>query len=184
MTNLEEDLFGERYHQPINQKAKGNRNELKVTKLISDWTGHEFTRVPRSGGLRWKNRMDICGDVISADPEFKCVFNIETKHVKSLGLNSPILRKNSVVLTYFRQAARDAASAGKIPFLMVRQNGMEKDHYHIFLQANNFYQVKALKELGAQFISETDNHEALIGFDSRKLLSKVSYETLKTILYG
>lgn len=145
--NIEEEIFGiTKKVQSINQKLKGNRNELAVTKILTDWTGHEFVRVPRSGGLRWKNRMDICGDVINADPAFDFPFSVETKHVKSLGFDpyKKTLRVNSVVYTYWGQAVRDAASVNKIPLMLLRDNGMPKNWYYLFLVCPTRFQAVKL----------------------------------------
>jgi len=173
MSSLEEDLFGAKYQQPINQKQKGNRNELRVAKLLAEWAGHEFVRVPMSGGLRWKNTMNICGDVVSTDPDFKFDYSVETKHLASLGLNSPTMRKNSVVLTHFKQASRDAARSGKKPFLMLRDNGMPKDSYYIFLPVSWPQLVKFKQTICLQFVS---HDQTLIGIRSEVLFKKWTYE--------
>lgn len=55
----------------INSKKKGNRLELAVTQFMKEWTGYEFSRVPQSGGLRWKNRTSIAGDVICTDKNMR-----------------------------------------------------------------------------------------------------------------
>ena len=70
-------------------------------------------------------RMDICGDVINTDPEFKFIFSVETKHVANLGIVGRNLRKNSVIYRYWSQCKRDAEAAEKIPFLMVRENQLD-----------------------------------------------------------
>ena len=61
---IHDDLFGAPRKQLINQKAKGNRNELMVCKVLEAWVGEPFSRVPSSGGLRWKDFNNAVGDVI------------------------------------------------------------------------------------------------------------------------
>ena len=61
---VDTDLFGAK-EQSINSKVKGNNNELKAAKWLTKWTGCPFTRTPSSGGLRWKNTANVCGDVVS-----------------------------------------------------------------------------------------------------------------------
>ena len=105
MEPIDTTLFGTVHRtKKINSKIKGNRSELVVTKLLTEWTGHEFVRVPQSGGLRWKDRSDICGDVINNDRDFDFPFSIEAKSYKNVGLASEMpqeLRKNSVIYTFF-----------------------------------------------------------------------------------
>jgi hypothetical protein len=186
MKAIDEELFGITHRtQSINQKRKGNVNEAHVAKILTEWTGHEFCRVPMSGGLRWKNRMDICGDVINTDPNFDFIFSVETKHVANLGTESSrfALRKNSVIYRYWSQCKRDAEAAGKIPFLMVRENQMEAGTYYIFLYLS-YYQLKKLSL--AIFIcraQEQNKAFRLFGFKSQNLF-KISYETLKSIYNG
>jgi hypothetical protein len=180
--SVEHELFGITKHtQAINSKRKGNKNELDVTKVLAEWTGHEFTRVPQSGGLRWANRVNICGDVISADPSFDFPFSVETKHVKSLGLekSKPFLRKNSVVYTYMAQCKRDAAEVGKKPFLMLRENGMPANTYYIFLPCDLNKRVSLFNTgLGivAQFMGQDGE---VIGFKSELFFKQVPYEIFK-----
>ena len=49
----------------INSRKKGSKNERFLTKLFEQWTGVEFSRVPASGGLRWKGMSEIIvGDIV------------------------------------------------------------------------------------------------------------------------
>lgn len=138
--NIKEDLFGGGYVQPINQKLKGNANEAALARIMTEWTGHEFVRVPRSGGLRWKNSVNVCGDLISTDKNFDFPFSIETKHLNSIGIdyrnisvkNKIPLRRNSVIYSIFNQAQMDADRSFKEPMLVIRQNFMPIDEYIVF----------------------------------------------------
>lgn len=183
MEPIEETLFGIRHKtQAINSKVKGNRNELNVTKLLSDWVGKEFTRVPMSGGLRWKNREMVCGDVVCTDPDFKFIFSIETKFYKNLGLkySDPYLRTNSMIYKFMAQCQRDAAAAGKYPFLMVRENGMPKDLYYVFLPATFIQYTTLIEQIGARWITKD---QSIIGFYSHTFFARITYKNLK-LLYG
>jgi hypothetical protein len=175
MEAIDTALFGTVHHkQSINQKRKGNRNEALVAKILSDWTKHEFCRVPMSGGLRWKNRMDICGDVINTDPEFKFIFSVETKAVKGFSFH-----KNSKIHTYFDQAQRDADASGKLPFLIVRHNYLKEGSYYIFLRLNFEQFLKINNYIAPQVVMED-----LYGFLSITFFKTVSYEILKWIYNG
>lgn len=179
MEPIDTELFGTVHRaQKINSKIKGNRSELVVTKLLMGWTGHEFARVPQSGGLGWKYRMDICGDVINVDPTFYFPFSVEAKSYKNVGLASEEpsdLRKNSIIYTFFEQCKRDADAAGKIPFLIVRQNEMPKDQYYIFLHMTLMQIMKMYNYIHPKYEGD------LLGFRSKEFFEKVSLEILKWI---
>ncbi len=131
---MKEDLFGGGYVQPINQKQKGNKNEREVCRILSSWTGSEFARIPGSGGLRWQNVMNICGDVLSTDPSFDFPYVIETKDLSKLHITFD-LRKNSNIYTIWEQVKRDSARAERLPILMLRKTGdRPRDKYTIFLE--------------------------------------------------
>lgn len=167
---VEEDLFGGKAEQPINQKQKGNRNELMVTKLLTEWTGHEFTRIPQSGGLRWQNTANICGDVISADPSFTFPYSVETKALKSIGfryeeaLERPItLRVNSVIYSIFAQAELDAYRSNKRPMLLIRHNEMPAREYFLFLRAYDGMEQQ-LFDLNLKKITAFNDEQMLRGY--------------------
>ena len=131
---MKEDLFGGGYVQPINQKQKGNKNELHVCKILTRWTGSEFARIPQSGGLRWQNVMNICGDVLSTDPSFDFPYVIETKDLSKLHITFE-LRKNSLIYTIWEQVKRDSLRASRLPILMLRKTGdRPRDKYTIYLE--------------------------------------------------
>jgi len=183
--NVEEELFGiKKRTQAINSKRKGNVNEAKLTKILLDWTGHEFARVPRSGGLRWKNRMDICGDVINVDPEFDFPFSVETKHVANLGLHADHheLRSNSVVYKYWDQCQRDAKTVNKTPMLLIRQNGMMEGSYYLFMELDNFQIEKLSGITNPNFTSSWGHTPKLSGYWSPAFFKRIDYETFKKIM--
>ena len=123
MVNISDDLFGFSESKGINSKSKGDTNERKLTKVLGTWVGAEFVRVPRSGGLRWQNRMNVCGDLICTDPKINFPFSIETKHYRKITY-SLVLRKNSLIFTFWKQALNDAIVEGKLPMLFLKGNYM------------------------------------------------------------
>jgi hypothetical protein len=187
MESIESELFGiKKRKQTINSKVKGNRNELKTAQLLMEWTGHEFARVPRSGGLRWRNRMDICGDVINVDPDFEFIFSVETKHVKHLGIRIgvPHLRDNSVVFKYWNQCKRDAEASGKIPMLIIRQNGMPESVYYVFLEMSFFLKMKIDCPVSVHSMVQKigSTNPSIVGYWSSMFFKRIDYPTLKSIL--
>lgn len=130
---LEHDIFGRLPKEVgINSKKKDDNNERNLAKLLSNWTGEKFTRVPRSGGLDWKNNDSVYGDVVCTNRDFAFVFSVETKFYKSIALEEK-LRRNSMVFKFWQQCVNDAERSGKEPILFIRKNGMAEGDYFVYL---------------------------------------------------
>lgn len=153
----------------INSKLKGNKNELECAKMLEEWTGVRFARVPSSGGLRWANTANACGDLICEDQDFDFPFAVETKHLKSLTITAT-LRKNSQILSIYQQAIRDAIRASKCPMMCLRSNGMKKRSFIIFVP---FY----LHDHGV--VPLCTGEGPIYGYDSDDLLKNVNFEQLR-----
>lgn len=130
----------------INSKKKGNRNERLGTKLWSKWTGWEFSRVPASGGLRWKKTDDITGDIICTEKGvYNFKFSIEMKFHKDIEFNYLLLgKKKNPVMKFWEQCKKDASRADKIPILFMRYNGMPKDTYFVVISHETFKKISKL----------------------------------------
>ena len=128
----------------INSKNKGNRNERRGCKLWSDWTGWEFSRVPASGGLRWKKQDDITGDIICTQKGiYNFKFSIEMKFHKDIEFNYLLLgKKKNPVIKFWDQCKRDAQRADKIPILFMRYNGMPKDIYFVVISHETYMKLR------------------------------------------
>lgn len=130
----------------INSKNKGNRNERSGTKLWSKWTGWEFSRVPASGGLRWKKTDDITGDIICTEKgiyDFK--FSIEMKFHKEIEFNYLLqTTKKDVVSKFWDQCKRDAERGSKIPILFMRYNGMKADTHFVVIDYQLYLKIRKL----------------------------------------
>jgi len=130
----------------INAKKKGNRNELRGAKLWQTWTGWEFSRVPASGGLRWKKTDDITGDIICTEKgiyDFK--FSIELKFYQDIEFNYLLLDlKKNPVLKFWEQCKADAVRGEKIPILFMRYNGMPKDNYFVVVDFSTYKKIRKL----------------------------------------
>ena len=113
----------------INSKKKGNRFEREICKFFQEWTGYEFSRVPQSGGLRWKDTQSITSDVICTDDFYsrRWPFSIECKSYNDIRFEHLLLEKKSCKIhTFWLQALRDAKRAHKKPLLIMKYNGMSK----------------------------------------------------------
>lgn len=124
----------------INSKSKGSKNEREVAKALSAWTGFEFARVPMSGGLGWKNRMQVTGDVIPTDPKdmVSFPFSVEAKSYASLDLEAPLLGNNCKWHEWWIQCSSDADQAHKWGLLIIRRNLMPKGEYFCVLDIDIF----------------------------------------------
>lgn len=121
----------------INSRKKGAKNERNLAKAFEKWTGIEFSRVPASGGLRWKGMQEIiCGDIIpSGDIHFAIdfPFSIEAKAYADLNFKDPLLNNNSKLYDFWEQSSADAKRSNKRPLVFSRQNGMPKGLYFVQL---------------------------------------------------
>lgn len=162
------------YRQPINQKLKGNANEREAARVLSEWAGARFARTPMSGGLHWDHE-SVSGDVVCVTRGFNFIFSVETKHYESWHV-TPILRENSRIFGVFDQAMNDALDVGKFPMLMLRENGMPKGEYYVFLNV-----AKKFISDRCELIADSDN---IFGMYSTNFFKYVNYNELKTYLYG
>jgi hypothetical protein len=78
------------------------------------------------------------------------------------------------------QCKNDAVAAKKMPFLMLRENGMEKDLYYIFFPLIFVEHVEWMRYTNAQFIGWNQD---IIGFRSDVFFKDISYELFKTIYH-
>lgn len=139
MRKIENDVFGipER-SKTINQKKKGNANELVLAKAMTEWCGFEIRRVPSSGGLRHANNHTLVGDISTGDLDKDFPIVVETKHLANLQIPTKDFRANSKVFTIWEQVKRDSERCGKVPFLALRKNGMQSKEWAIFLYEKHF----------------------------------------------
>lgn len=129
----------------VNSKAKGSKNERKVSVLFQDWTGYAFARTPASGGLRWKANQSIVGDIVCTDETHahKFLFTVEAKSYKEINFEHLISSNTRVkILEFWAQAVGDSQRVNKIPILMVRYNQMERDLHYLFLPTAFFNLIK------------------------------------------
>jgi len=132
-----------------NSKKKGNKNELELSKWWKTWSGQEFSRVPASGGLRWKNTDNISGDIINTDDRHsrRFPFSIETKFYKDINFEHLILgNKNIKVIEFWEQAKEDGLRAEKVPILFFRYNMMPKQTWFVAVTERVFRQIKLSKK--------------------------------------
>lgn len=125
-----------------NGKKKGAKNERELCKWFKEWSGGlEFSRVPASGGLRWKNTENITGDIICSDDRYsrRFAFSVETKFHKEINFEHLILgNKKLKVIEFWEQALQDGIRGNKTPILFMRYNGMKKNTWLVILNLKDF----------------------------------------------
>ncbi len=128
---------------PINSRTKGSRNERSVAKVMADWTGYDFSRVPASGGLHWKSA-NSSGDIICTDQKHgaRFPFSIECKFHEDLDILHLISglkgKKTNKIILFWEQALSDAKEHNKVPLVFMRRNGMKAD-MHFVMATNDLF---------------------------------------------
>jgi hypothetical protein len=183
--SIETDIFGLVIRpDKINSKSKGDNNERECCIPLGEWTGEPFCRVPSSGGRRWKDTANVCGDVVCETSSFDFCFTIETKHYKKMAMPRK-LRSNSTVFKHWFQCKADAERANREVMLLLRQNGMPKQEYLLYvtkiigdiLIANYGLKIKSegqYKKDGFDF--------SISGFSSSEFFTLVPYEKLYSMV--
>ena len=123
----------------VNSKKKGNKAERQLCSWFKTWTNMNFTRVPASGGLRWKNKNATTGDIICDDERHsrRFLFVIESKTYKDINFEHLILgNKKCKILEFWEQVNDDAKRSDKIPLLFMRYNGMNKNTWFVVFLSN------------------------------------------------
>lgn len=128
----------------INSSKKGAKAERALSKILTDWVGVEFQRVPRSGGLRWGSGLMVTGDTIPADPLWlvRFPFSIESKVRDSITFQDLILDQKSEIAEFWEQASSDASRVNKIPIVFFRYDFMKKGLYFIVISFEVFKAIR------------------------------------------
>ena len=167
----------------INSKKKGNRNERYGAKLWEKWSGWQFSRVPASGGLRWKKTDDITGDIICTEKgiyDFK--FSIELKFHKEIEFNYLLLNlKKDSVTSFWTQCKRDAERGGKIPILFMRYNGIPKDYYFVVINYDTYLKIKKLVKFKLGIMKVIKPDDRFIIFNSNDLFDSDFHKVYQSL---
>lgn len=120
-----------------NGKKKGNKEERVLCSFWKEWTTFDFTRVPASGGLRWKGMVNTTtSDLICADDKHsrRFQFSIECKSYKDIKFEHLILgNKSCDILKFWDQCCEDSKRGKKVPILFMRYNGMPRRTYYTII---------------------------------------------------
>jgi Holliday junction resolvase len=101
----------------VDSRAKGARAESDLVKKLKTVTGHDFKRVPLSGGLHASHGLK--GDLYI--PNSLNIYCIEVKHYKDDHLTSKVLTdKESQLEQWWKQTIREAAQISRKPLLIYK----------------------------------------------------------------
>lgn len=168
----------------MNSKRKGNRFERAVSKWLTEWTKYKFQRVPMSGANHF-NR-ELASDIMCSDPkhQFKCKISVECKSYKDIKFEHILLgNKSCDIVKFWAQAKRDANRAHKVPILCMRYNAMPKNDFFFVISAE--YAVAFSSIINEPYLSITmgnDDGDVLLVFMASKVINKVSYKELHTLI--
>lgn len=116
----------------INSRSKGNKAERIAAKVISDWTGKKFGRVPSSGGLQWKNS-HAKGDIVCTEEGHFFPFCLEVKNYREINFEHLLYLDKPQIVEFWDQCVRDAEIARKCPMLMMRYDRLPKEFFFVVL---------------------------------------------------
>lgn len=124
----------------INGRNKGNRGERDFARVLGDWTGKKFARVPSSGGLNWK-ASHAKGDIVVTEEGHFFPFCVEVKTYKELNFQHLLYLEKAEILKFWKQCSRDADKANKAPLLAMRTNSIKKDFYFLIMNTEHFEKI-------------------------------------------
>lgn len=155
----------------INSKQKGNDFELKIAKLLTEWSGQKFHRTPASGALHWENDKRVISDIVPPQTIPEWPFSIECKKVEtSWEFNTLIEGTSQTIKEHWKQCKSDACEEEMVPLLIFTKN--YRDVYAILrkevCENLEFYPDKCIR------LDLCDEH--LVIFQLREMLDKISLE--------
>lgn len=111
-------------------KAKGYRQEVALSKILSKWSGRTFNRTPSSGALRWSGASWTFCDLV---PPEDLPILLEAKHHAAMSIEGLLIDRNKIT-DWWDELKRDQARAEEqlsivlFPMLVFR-----RDHGRNFL---------------------------------------------------
>lgn len=131
-----------------NSKKIGNKNERAVAEWFRKWTGWDFQRVPQSGGLRWQKDQRISGDLVCPLEhldDFPFTVETKTRKQKTSKKNQKVRDRINIghlildwdeaeIMKYWAQACDDGIRNNLEPLMLLRNGGMTKGLYYVFMK--------------------------------------------------
>ena len=103
----------------VDSRAKGQRAEYDVRDKLRKATGHQWERVPGSGGFNKSHGLK--GDIYL--PGGNSAYCIEIKHYADDVINSNLLNfSQSQLEKFWEQTLRESEEVGKLPLLVFKKD--------------------------------------------------------------
>lgn len=160
----------------MNSKKKGNRGERQAVSFMKEWSGKDFARTPQSGGLHWHTK-NTTGDIVCLEEGYVFPMSIEVKFPKEIDLLKQLYNVNSKIDEYWDQCQHDAVIHKKLPFLMVRKNGMPKAFFMVFLPANMVSILRKEVKIPKPYLYISARYLVL----TTESLAKINYRTFEKL---
>ena len=135
----------------VNGKAKGNRSELEVVKLLSESFKELFSRSPNSGGFGTSHARFLTkqvdtlfsGDVLCPT---NFIFSIENKSGYDIDISKIFTLKKvkSKLYEFIEQSSKDAVRVGLLPLVIYKRDYCDRI---AILPYHNHSREKELKKL-------------------------------------
>ena len=110
-------------------KQKGNRYERRCVKLLTEFTGAPFRRIPSSGAFNKFGGAKVAehvfsGDVICDRADF--AFSVESKSQKVFSFVAMLKNPTTSAFTsWWKQCVGDAVSVQRLPILMFKPDSQD-----------------------------------------------------------
>lgn len=155
-----------------NPKQKGNDHELKVAKLLTEWSGQKFHRTPASGALHWPNDKRVVSDIVPPQTLEGWPFSVECKKVEtSWEFNTFIEGTSQTLKEHWKQCCEDAKREEMVPLLVFTKN-----YRDIYMMVD----MKTFDILGVQAdhleLKTWENHVVIMRFSD--FLKEISLDEL------
>lgn len=174
ITNIADDLFGTSSRQRKNksEKRKGSAGERLAASVMTEWTGWTFERVPQSWGLNHQHQEHVSGDIYTRQGDF--AFSVEVKTYKDLQLKK-LTQASAPIWKSWKQAARDAQKAGKIPMLLCRQDKMPAREFIMFIESKYLHTLNVQKLSTVDYIATNARGEVIVGLLFSRIMKNLYY---------
>ena len=110
-------------------KAKGNRYERRVAKLLTEYTSVNFRRIPSSGAFNKFKGVTVAehvfsGDIVCDRTDFR--FSVEAKSQKVFSFQAILKDPDNCAFTkWWKQCVEDAQAVSKVPMLLFKPDTQE-----------------------------------------------------------
>lgn len=159
-------------------KPKGNANEREIAKILSDWSGEQWHRIPNSGALRWGDGTWTYGDLL---PPESWAIVVECKHYADVSVDALLGEKKlppeqaMIAKWWYEQTCDDAERCRRECNLVhVEPLLVFKKDYGRFRCAirHDFYRGLGLDI--SKLVCSIPGHETFVLLDFVRFLEKVS----------